>query len=157
MTDQPGNETALRRLLYTSQCLIEGSPEEKGQEVRRIAEASEERNRRFDLTGALLFVDDSFIQVLEGPSAGLEAVFEEICCDLRHRDVKLIDLVPVESRMFADWAMAVLSHVGDTQIVLRNDLQDIRLTIGVNAREAERQMRALLDAHAPEGRLDRAA
>jgi hypothetical protein len=113
--------------------------------VREIAADSARRNQAVELTGSLLHVNDSFIQVLEGPTASVERTFEVICCDFRHDDVKLIDLVPVKNRVFSEWSMAYLSGETDARAQLTDDIEEIRFLVGVNAREAVAQMRQLLD------------
>jgi hypothetical protein len=50
-----------------------------------------------------------FIQVLEGPVDAVEATFERICGDLRHRSVRLLELAVAEERVFGDWAMVQIT------------------------------------------------
>ena len=135
----------LSRLLYVSRCKSAKTGADRIAEVRDIASKSASRNATADLSGVLLHVGDSFVQVLEGPGTSIERVFERICCDFRHEDVKLIDLVPVKERVFAEWGMAVLCPEEDTAIRLRDDLEEVRFLVGINAREAVNQMRRLLD------------
>jgi len=135
----------LSRLLYVSRCALESEGVELSAQVREIAAASALRNRDAEVTGSLLHVGDTFIQVLEGPTPAVERTFEVICCDFRHDDVKLIDLVPIKSRAFPDWSMAYLSGDTETRVPLADDMEEIRFLVGINAREAVNQMRRLLD------------
>jgi hypothetical protein len=135
----------LSRLLYVSRCALESQGAERDAEVREIADRAARSNHDADLTGSLLHVNDSFIQVLEGPTPAVERTFEVICCDFRHDDVKLIDLVSVKNRVFPEWSMAYLSGETDTRVRLADDLEEIRFLVGINAREAVAQMRQLLD------------
>ncbi len=82
----------------------------------------------------------------------MERTFERICCDFRHRDVRLIDLVQVETRVFGEWGMACLSHEGDDAVVPMEAIADIRFMADVNAREAIVRMRALLGNDGGDGR-----
>ena len=136
----------LSRLLYVSRCNSDKTGADLIAEVRDLASESATRNAEADLSGVLLHVGDSFVQVIEGPGASVENVFERICCDFRHEDVKLIDLVPVKERIFAEWDMAVLCPEADTAIRLRDDLEEVRFMVGINAREAVSQTRRLLDS-----------
>lgn len=147
----------LRRLLYSSHCSIPEGPAGRSAAAAAIASASKERNAIFRITGCLILVEGSFIQVLEGDAPGVEAVFESICCDFRHHEVKLIDYSIAEKRLFDRWQMAFLSGEDHTTVQLRDNLQDIRFLIGVNAPEAVRQMRAVLTSHCNSETLDRAA
>ena len=136
----------LNRLLYTSDACIRDSDVPAVIQVHEMAHASAKRNAASQLTGALLFVEDQFIQVLEGDPEAIELTFEKICCDLRHTNVKLVDLASVSERMFPEWEMKVLSETQETSIALRDDLQHIRFLVGVNAKVAVEQMRKCIDA-----------
>ena len=80
-------------------------------EVDRILEASRRNNQLVGVTGALMFSDGFFGQVLEGLQPAIEATFERIQQDPRHGDVSLLEFAPVTDRSFSDWAMA---YVGNT-------------------------------------------
>ncbi len=139
------------RLLYTSVLNAGQSAESPEQIARKIAATSAELNRQADLTGSLVFVDGTFIQILEGPLAEVEKTFERICCDFRHVDVRLIDVVNVSDRLFADWDMACLCEDADTSVQLREGLQEIRFLVGINVSQAALQMRGLLDNQSAAG------
>lgn len=137
LNDEPG--APLLRLFYTSSAVARLG-------ARELALASEERNREAGITGVLLRVDDTYLQVIEGDPAAVGETFERICCDLRHRNLALLEIEPADERIFGDWSMA---HVGDGEdltIALRDDLEDIRLLAGVNAHNTVLRMRQLLDA-----------
>ena len=125
------------RLLYTSALDIECCGEKPAETVRRIAEGAAEQNRLSDLT----------IQILEGPQDEVEKAFERICCDFRHVDVRLIDLINVSERLFEGWNMAFLSDDEMSSLALGDELQEIQFLAGVNASQATLQMRSLLDNH----------
>jgi hypothetical protein len=137
----------LSRLLYVSRCALTSSGEDRDAEVQEIAAGSARRNKEAQLTGSLLHVGGHFIQVLEGPTHSIERTFEVICCDFRHDDIKLIDLVPIKDRIFPEWSMAFLSGEADTCVPLADELEEVRFLVGINAREAVQQMRRLLDEH----------
>lgn len=139
----------LSRLLYVSRCALTSEGDERNAEVRQIAEASARRNNAAALTGSLLHVGETFVQVLEGPSPEVERVFEAICCDFRHDDIKLIDLVPIKERLFPEWSMALLSSEMETRVPLSEHMEEIHFLAGINAREAVNQMRRLLDEVRP--------
>lgn len=135
----------ISRLLYTSTCNLSDKIEPLQDQVERIAIAAAQRNQKCGITGSLLFVEDQFIQVIEGESDILEDTFERICCDLSHSKIRLIDLIAVKERLFAQWSMALLSAHSETDIPLRDDLVNIRFLVGVNARTAVEQMRECLE------------
>jgi hypothetical protein len=95
----------IQRLLYRSDCVLSGTPQVVDHKVDEIVEAARTANQAAGITGALMLSSGVFIQVLEGPVAAVEATFERICCDLRHRHVRLLELAVAEERVFGDWAM----------------------------------------------------
>ena len=58
------------------------------------------------VTGALLFNEDLFAQVLEGPLEAVEQIFEQIQRDQRHSDVTILESGPAVERDFPEWSMA---------------------------------------------------
>lgn len=136
------SEKPLSCLLYTSKVSNEG-PHGILPDARAIALNSAKNNADKGITGCLLKCEDSFIQLLEGPPEAVEFIFERICRDFRHTDVDLIDLVGAKERMFPDWGMAFLGSTGETNLALRDQLEDIKFLSGINAHQAIQQMRAL--------------
>ena len=94
------------KLLYCSRNLLGGSLAEQEIEVQRILASSRRNNVREGVTGALLFNGKWFAQMLEGPLAKVEAVFERIQRDPRHADVTVLESGAARGRIFADWSMA---------------------------------------------------
>ena len=97
---------ALFSLAYFSRNLIEGAAQDIEAEIAGILDIAREKNRRAGITGALLFSGGCFAQVLEGPRAALEELFETIQCDPRHSEIVILHLHPIDARSFADWSMA---------------------------------------------------
>lgn len=65
-------------------------------------------NADIGATGVLLFHNNSFFQVLEGPKAAIGQLYRRITADPRHNQVtKLID-EPVEERSFRAWTMGLV-------------------------------------------------
>ena len=98
----------VHRLLYSSEAALEGTELQVTQQVSSIVRRSQARNEAGGLSGALLFASNMFVQVLEGPIGQVEETFERICCDLRHRQLRLFELVAAEERVFGAWSMAEL-------------------------------------------------
>jgi hypothetical protein len=93
-------------LAYFSRNAIEGTAAEMQAAIATILASARRNNVRHGVTGALLFSDGCFAQVLEGAREDIETVFETIQCDPRHSDVTIMHLHPVEERSFGDWSMA---------------------------------------------------
>jgi hypothetical protein len=74
-------------------------------DLRDIARTAQERNRKAGVTGLLLHVDGDFLQILEGPAATIERLYERIEADPRNRWVTRLATERVLRRAFEDWAM----------------------------------------------------
>lgn len=99
---------ALHRLVYYSRNCIAASPEAMEGQIAQILAASQVNNARVGVTGALMFNQGCFAQVLEGPQSAIEATFERIQQDARHGDVSLLAFGPAEARGFPVWSMAYI-------------------------------------------------
>jgi hypothetical protein len=53
----------------------------------------------------LLFLDGTFMQVIEGEEAAIDETYGRICADHRHRKIFLLGKDPIEQREFASWNM----------------------------------------------------
>ena len=63
------------------------------------------------VTGALVFLDGWFVQLLEGPAAALDARLASICRDPRHGALQLRQRERVHARVFAGQPMALRTRV----------------------------------------------
>jgi len=109
-TVMPPRETDLYRLVYYSRNTIFGVDEEVTDSVDGILAASQRNNARVGVTGALMFTDGFFAQVLEGKMSAVEEVFERIQLDDRHAEVQLLSFTAVDKRVFPNWAMAFVGN-----------------------------------------------
>ena len=96
----------LYSIVYCSRNLITGEPAEVAKELQQILDAARRNNSKAGVTGALLYSAGSFAQVLEGPLAGIEPIFEKIQRDARHGEVTVIESGTVRQRQFPEWSMA---------------------------------------------------
>lgn len=71
-----------------------------------ILKTSRENNSQKEITGMLLYKGGNFMQVLEGPDDAVEALFETIRADSRHKDVSVISREQISMRQFPAWEMA---------------------------------------------------
>jgi hypothetical protein len=62
-------------------------------------------NESSGVTGMLLYGNDTFLQVLEGEEAVLDAVIDKIRKDPRHSKIHFLYRKPLEQRQYADWSM----------------------------------------------------
>lgn len=81
-------------------------------ELADILSVARTRNAAAGITGALLFMEGSFLQVLEGSKDDVVALLEKIIADPRHRDVTVFHQSEVSEPVFTQWRMAYLSPDG---------------------------------------------
>jgi hypothetical protein len=62
-------------------------------------------NEASGVTGMLLYGNGTFLQVLEGEEAVLEAVIEKIEKDPRHSKIHILYRKAIENRQYSDWSM----------------------------------------------------
>lgn len=94
----------LYRILYRSEIVLSDG-QQPDHEIELIVQAAAEANTKNNISGALIASNGIFIQALEGPLSTLESTFEKICTDLRHKNVRLIELAAADERVFAEWSM----------------------------------------------------
>ena len=74
-------------------------------ELDGILATSRRNNAGIGVTGMLIHMDGSFIQVLEGEAEVVDPLVARIAEDRRHRDFVVIARYPVAARQFPDWSM----------------------------------------------------
>ena len=106
------------QIIYVSESMLPGELGSYTTAIQRILEVSREWNSENDITGALLFSEGRFAQVLEGPSSILKSTFGFIACDKRHRNARLLECRPVLERAFESWSMAYTDGDGDIDLCM---------------------------------------
>ena len=96
----------LHSLIYVSHSNSHVDDHAANEVIQNILVTSRAKNARLDVTGALLFSEGCFSQVLEGARGAVETIYDAIQCDARHRDVTLLSFKPAPARYFPEWSMA---------------------------------------------------
>jgi hypothetical protein len=79
------------------------------EEIESILSQSRKKNLEKGITGALLYIDGDFLQVIEGPKVALLELFESIKKDKRHKGMVTIVNAKVNKRHFPKWNMGFCS------------------------------------------------
>ena len=80
-------------------------------ELSLLLEHSRIRNSKDRITGLLIyrfnseFLRGNFVQILEGPEAAIDDVWQRISNDRRHHTIIKLKEGNAEERMFSDWSM----------------------------------------------------
>jgi len=122
----------LVRLLYASQA-AEPAPEGL---IEAILQQARRNNPDLGVTGVLCHGGDMFLQALEGGRDSVNALYNRIVCDRRHRRVTLLVYEEILERRFAGWTMGLvnLSKVNSSTLLKYSE-------------------RALVDPYAVSGRI----
>ena len=95
------DESRLVHCIYVSAAVKDFSKEE----LQTLLAKARQKNATLQVTGMLLYYQQSFFQVLEGPEDVINALYQVINNDARHhRIIKLIQ-EPIEQRAFDAWTM----------------------------------------------------
>ena len=74
-------------------------------DLMAILQKSHQNNSQTGVTGVLLYVRGSIIQVLEGEKAAVETLYNRIEQDRRHTNVDQVLNRPITRRLFGNWGM----------------------------------------------------
>ncbi|MBA4176696.1 MAG: blue light sensor protein [Leptothrix sp. (in: Bacteria)] len=91
----------LVRLLYASRAAADVDQEE----LVAILRKSKANNPALGVTGVLCFSQGIFLQLLEGGREAVNALYNRIAADPRHRGVTLLCYEEIGERRFAGWSM----------------------------------------------------
>jgi hypothetical protein len=73
--------------------------------IADILAVSQRNNRRDGITGALVYSEGGFFQVVEVAPADLDRLLRRLEGDPRHSDIRVVLRTAVSGRLFADWSM----------------------------------------------------
>ena len=101
----------LFRLIYYSRNAAANSDDPKVRaELKNILQAAKRNNMAQGVTGALLFNQVYFAQVLEGDRKAVTETFCRIATDPRHVNPIILDARAISKRRFADWSMCFVGQ-----------------------------------------------
>ncbi|MBI3348570.1 MAG: BLUF domain-containing protein [Burkholderiales bacterium] len=119
------------------------------EDLEDILERAQASNAASGITGALVYVDECFLQVLEGSAEAVQTLMAKISTDLRHETVTVLQAQAVPARCFADWQMAYVSATA-AQVAewaglnVRTDLPDTLDSMRVDRERALQAMDGIL-------------
>ena len=70
---------------------------------------SRANNRRDQITGALMYRGERFVQILEGPDEIVRERYAIIASDPRHRNIRVLREQETATRQFPEWTMGFAS------------------------------------------------
>ena len=114
-----GRTMPLSRLIYLSENRIDRADGSMLRQLGSIMATSQRNNAAAAITGALIFDDGWFLQVLEGDRRAVWRTFERIAADERHGGTLLVEMVDVSARLFGNWWMGLAVRSAATSSLFR--------------------------------------
>ena len=94
-------------------------------ELLALLRVSRRNNASRGLTGLLLYRDQCFLQVLEGPEGNIESVIKTIEADPRHHSVRILRR-EVGPRQFGNWQMGFENLDSETDQIENSNLMKLQ-------------------------------
>lgn len=91
----------MKRLIYISTATRPMS----GDDIMDLLNVARSKNLENSITGMLLYREQHFLQVIEGPEANILELKDKIYSDDRHTDVMTLSFDSIKEREFAEWEM----------------------------------------------------
>ncbi len=93
--------SSLEAVVYVSSAV--GSLSEA--ELTELLARARAKNEDVEVTGVLLYHDGTFFQYFEGPSIGVEFVYDRVRRSAMHRGIIELMHASVPERLFSNWSM----------------------------------------------------
>ena len=103
----------LYQLMYSSQATDPMTAES----LEKILTDARIGNSKNNITGALVYVDGVFFQILEGEKDLVSNLIANISKDARHQLVKVFYESGVDARAFSDWSMGYVSPTAEQMAI----------------------------------------
>ena len=86
---------------YLSQSKLDWTDEA----IDELLERSKRNNATRKITGAMIYANGFFMQLIEGPQIAVDELYSAIEADPRHEVLSLLHNQEIKDRHFSDWAM----------------------------------------------------
>ena len=86
---------------YLSQSKLDWTDEA----IDQLLERSKQNNATKGITGAMIYANGYFMQLIEGPQIAVDELYSAIEADPRHEVLSLLHSQEIKDRHFSDWAM----------------------------------------------------
>ncbi len=93
------------QIIYSS----ESTMPMQSDDLEELLERARAKNDKHGISGALVYADGMFLQILEGERADVQALMAKIVRDVRHESVSILREGEIASAKFASWKMAYVS------------------------------------------------
>ncbi len=92
------------------------------------------KNKKYSVTGMLLYCQGTFMQVLEGEESSVDLIYSAIELDIfRHKNIIKLASGTIEKRNFPDWSMGFASVNSETLQEIEGFLSSPDLNLANNS------------------------
>ena len=100
--------------------------------LMRLLYHSYSNNQASGITGALIYENNKFGQVIEGLEKDIESLWQKIQKDSRHKNVRLIESKHISERSFSKWTMVFQGNeeIAKTLPEVSSAIEDIDFPVG---------------------------
>lgn len=98
--------------------------------VNEIVLSAAQKNEEKEITGALIFDERHYVQVLEGELDVVWSTFLKVRRDERHSNVGFVEMEAVPERYFANWRLGVTARDRRTDLIFAPYLRGGRFEPG---------------------------
>lgn len=134
-----------RLIYYSTMVAVDPDDPHLRADLKGILESAKRNNMANGVTGALLFNQKYFAQVLEGDRKSVTETFCRIAQDPRHTDPIILDGRAISERRFADWSMCFVGQPVSEEIYRRYCISDEFLPMKMCAESMLSFMEALIE------------
>ncbi len=129
----------LIQLIYRSRSRHSFTP----QTLAQMSDELTERNIDRQVSGLLLYDGSYFLQVLEGHSETVEAVYSSVCRDTRHTDIVLLLRDPIPHTHFQQFRVDILDVREDNGLTDRDKWHHWSAILGLDTHRDHRSVRII--------------
>jgi hypothetical protein len=115
----------------------------ESRDLEKLVVAAAAHNRAKSVTGVLLYNGLNFLQVLEGPTAAVDGLYERIRQDQRHSGVTAMRREPIGIVSYPDWGMK-LKNIDRASDRLRASQEAAEWLISLSGEDLQRIMESFL-------------
>jgi hypothetical protein len=101
------------------------------QELLTLLEQARNENERQGITGALVYGDGQFMQIIEGEESLLAALYAKLLQDFRHMNVVKLADKQIGQRSFQQWSMGFQVVSADTFAELAGYVDPVQMNMDV--------------------------
>lgn len=94
--------------------------------IEDILDSAQKNNSKKEISGCLVFLENNFVQILEGDQKLVENLYNKIKKDHRHTDIELLCSDQSDERLFNSWGML---YCDDQDMLTDESIEEFKLNL----------------------------